>query len=227
MVRKASFFPVKGVEILKNRSGFTLIELLIVIAIIAILAAILFPVFAQARNAAKKTACSSNFNQLGKASILYRNDNESKFPPSDYYTGKLYPPDKIFLQLMDRYAKSVELWSCPSDSDQRAPILERDIYADKPCTDKPCADYGRAFRSSYGLNFQYLSPLLAFPDRPYPEKDTVVGYPSKTLMALDSVLDRDTSGKPNGGGIFVVDPPCRIARVGNSNIDTFQPRPAS
>jgi len=59
-----------------NNKAFTLIELLVVIAIIAILAAILFPVFAQAKAAAKKTACLSNMNQMGLAEIMYASDND-------------------------------------------------------------------------------------------------------------------------------------------------------
>lgn len=66
----------------KRRSGFTLIELLIVIAIIAILAAILFPVFAAARERARTAACSSNVSQISKALKMYETDN-SKFPPID------------------------------------------------------------------------------------------------------------------------------------------------
>ena len=62
------------------RSGFTLIELLVVIAIIAILAAILFPVFAQAKAAAKKIGCLSNFNQVTKGMMLYFSDNDDAFP---------------------------------------------------------------------------------------------------------------------------------------------------
>ncbi|MER3496610.1 MAG: hypothetical protein C4320_07440, partial [Armatimonadota bacterium] len=61
------------------RRGFTLIELLVVIAIIAILAAILFPVFAQAKEAAKKTQCLSSLKQLNSAMILYAGDSDDSF----------------------------------------------------------------------------------------------------------------------------------------------------
>jgi prepilin-type N-terminal cleavage/methylation domain-containing protein/prepilin-type processing-associated H-X9-DG protein len=66
------------------RPGFTLIELLVVIAIIAILAAILFPVFAQAREKARQTACLSNQKQIGTAFMLYIQDYDEFFPPTDY-----------------------------------------------------------------------------------------------------------------------------------------------
>ena len=65
-----------------TKHGFTLIELLVVIAIIAILAAILFPVFAQAREKARQTSCLSNLKQIGTAMQLYVDDNHERFPPA-------------------------------------------------------------------------------------------------------------------------------------------------
>src|SRR5882724_3775291 len=73
--RKSVMFAKKD-----SRRAFTLIELLVVIAIIAILAAILFPVFAQAKEAAKKTACLSNTKQIALGLQMYMNDNDDSYP---------------------------------------------------------------------------------------------------------------------------------------------------
>src|SRR5579862_4993311 len=104
--------------------AFTLIELLVVIAIIAILAAILFPVFAQAKEAAKKTACLSNSKQLGLAMMMYCNDNEDTMPGllagvTPINGGTIYwiPYD----QQIAAYVKNWQIFKCPDDSNGSAP----------------------------------------------------------------------------------------------------------
>jgi len=123
----------------KDRRGFTLIELLVVIAIIAILAAILFPVFAKAREQAKKAACTSNVKQLGLAWMMYVQDYDETFPPTNStqsapgntewepYPGGPFPCkpcrprnkvtklpyDPRFFALP--YIKNLDLFKCPSD----------------------------------------------------------------------------------------------------------------
>ena len=90
------------------RRGFTLIELLVVIAIIAILAAILFPVFAQAREAARKTQCLSNTRQLGMAFAQYFTDYDEQFPyirKADAWPYTIQP-----------YLRSTKMLRCPNDA---------------------------------------------------------------------------------------------------------------
>jgi len=84
-----------------NRKGFTLIELLVVIAIIAILAAILFPVFAQAKEAAKKTQCLSNQKNLSLAILMYANDSDDTFPNGQDGVRTDYPCDSTVGQQVD------------------------------------------------------------------------------------------------------------------------------
>jgi prepilin-type N-terminal cleavage/methylation domain-containing protein len=68
----------------RRRNAFTLIELLVVIAIIAILAAILFPVFAHAREKARQTSCLSNAKQLGTATMMYVQDYDETYPKAEF-----------------------------------------------------------------------------------------------------------------------------------------------
>jgi prepilin-type processing-associated H-X9-DG protein/prepilin-type N-terminal cleavage/methylation domain-containing protein len=93
------------------RRFFTLIELLVVIAIIAILAAILFPVFAQARAKARQTACLSNTKQIGLAVMMYAQDyDETLVPLTIGTTGSGLA---VFNQLLDPYVKNQGIWACP------------------------------------------------------------------------------------------------------------------
>ena len=92
------------------RRAFTLIELLVVIAIIAILAAILFPVFAQAKASAQAVSCMSNERNLGVAMQLYLNDYEDHFVPAAYGTEAGF---FIWHDLIDPYVKNKQVWVCP------------------------------------------------------------------------------------------------------------------
>lgn len=106
-----------------KRKGFTLIELLVVIAIIAILASILFPVFARARENARRSSCQSNLKQIGLGLLQYAQDNDESMPyiyggcvnrgctgtPSDIYNGYLWQ-DVIY-----PYVKSEGVFNCPSE----------------------------------------------------------------------------------------------------------------
>ncbi|MCW5934328.1 MAG: DUF1559 domain-containing protein [Fimbriimonadia bacterium] len=89
-----------------KRRGFTLIELLVVIAIIAILAAILFPVFAQAREKARQTQCLSNQKQIAPAVMMYLNDYDEFFPQSQYGGGSTNIPQQAWYSLIWPYVKN-------------------------------------------------------------------------------------------------------------------------
>jgi len=94
----------------KHSRGFTLIELLVVIAIIAILAAILFPVFARAREQARKTSCLSNLKQIGLACHMYAQDYDELFPVDDHICN---PHLRLLNQIMP-YVKNYQIFYCPS-----------------------------------------------------------------------------------------------------------------
>jgi prepilin-type N-terminal cleavage/methylation domain-containing protein/prepilin-type processing-associated H-X9-DG protein len=104
----------------ERRRAFTLIELLVVIAIIAILAAILFPVFARARESARRISCASNLKQLGVAVQMYAQDFDEVLPYGQNWHGTSADLDKNYLLgnrvKLQPYIKNESVWHCPDDS---------------------------------------------------------------------------------------------------------------
>ncbi|MEZ0324353.1 MAG: prepilin-type N-terminal cleavage/methylation domain-containing protein [Fimbriimonas sp.] len=129
------------------RKGFTLIELLVVIAIIAILAAILFPVFARAKEAAKQTACLSNARQIGIANSMYVQDSDGMYPIHYAYNSQPragQPGHKGVEVLLGPYVKNgsnglMEIFKCPMDTG--GPYLAQDVPGSN--------SYWNAYGSSY------------------------------------------------------------------------------
>src|SRR5690554_1952004 len=112
---------------MRHRRGFTLIELLVVIAIIAILAAILFPVFARAREKARQTSCLSNVKQINLGILMYAQDWDEVLPP---YRWNQEPPSSVWIdrdnsaatnrhfwaQCVEPYLKNLDIMFCPSSA---------------------------------------------------------------------------------------------------------------
>jgi prepilin-type N-terminal cleavage/methylation domain-containing protein len=143
--------------------AFTLIELLVVIAIIAILAAILFPVFAQAKASAKATSCLSNQRNLGLAMVLYQQDYDDTFPLDAYATDTGFP---IWHDLVDPYVKNKQIWLCPGSS-----VSEKDASG--------------AQTTHFGFNADYLTTMaLDFSnfDGHTSVSATAVGSPAETVV---------------------------------------------
>ena len=111
----------------RSKNGFTLIELLVVIAIIAILAAILFPVFAQAREKARQTSCLSNNKQIGLATMMYIQDYDETFPAEPWFGNNRYDGVPVmgsgvagaspfnYKDELTPYIKSAQIWICPTN----------------------------------------------------------------------------------------------------------------
>ena len=175
------------------RHGFTLIELLVVIAIIAILAAILFPVFAKAKESGKRSACMGHLKQLGQAMKMYQDDYSGS-----YLTTALYAPDPLLkwghgdwarIMWKSGYTKGRSLFSCPGAANQ----LVASAQGTPPT------------KVGYGYN-EYIW-YAAHRGQPY-YKDSAIRDPKYTLLFADCYSNwlvhdwNDTDAKfPTGEGL--------------------------
>jgi len=152
---------------MKGQKGFTLIELLVVIAIIAILAAILFPVFARAREKARQASCLNNQKQWALAWQMYVQDYDEAIPPHcpRTWTDGSYEWDwnRLWYMVLEPYVKNREIRYCPSDN----------------------------YRSGYGINYGYNCYYLRTSDWGQPEGATKLGEitkPAETIIAGETKL---------------------------------------
>ncbi len=168
-----------------SRKGFTLIELLTVIAVIAVLAAILFPVFAEARAKARQTDCLSNTRQIGLAIAMYVQDYE-RYPmhsSSASTSPRTRWPDYIM-----PYTRNEAVFTCRSAS--------LDVFC-KQWAHAPARLYG-----GYGYNYQYLgNSRLA-----WTAAEAEIAAPADTIVVADTNGVRRDDGSV-GGGEYTVDPP--------------------
>jgi prepilin-type processing-associated H-X9-DG protein/prepilin-type N-terminal cleavage/methylation domain-containing protein len=197
-----------------RRSAFTLIELLVVIAIIAILAAILFPVFAQAREKARAISCVSNFKQGALAIEMYIQDYDETMVPVEYGCCSYNPDkgDRLWPQLVYPYTKNIQIDKCPSDAfnSNTTDLTDMGYTTSSNAIEQ---DYAFAITADFGFNYFYLSPLNTIPPDSIGNTTAFQGVglsaivrPANNIMLVDSVWNV-TNGTPNGGGNWLIETP--------------------
>lgn len=156
--------------------GFTLIELLVVIAIIAILAAILFPVFAKARDRAKATTCINNEKQIGLALTQYATDYGDIYPPERILTnGNWVLGSPTWKDALDPLIKSKDVWICPSN---------QFIWAPTGAAGKGKGDECGRFPRSYAYNGDIFYVNTTFQNRGVPL--SAFKSPAGTILFVES-----------------------------------------
>lgn len=138
------------------KNAFTLIELLVVVAIICLLTAILFPVFARARETARRSACQSNMKQLGLGVIQYCQDYDDRFP---FSTDGSADGSKGWAGRINTYVKNVDVFACPSDTNRGRPRISYAI-------NNNLGGYATYFIGTYGVyksvnQSQMIAPALS------------------------------------------------------------------
>jgi len=199
-----------------RRSGFTLVELLVVIAIIAVLAAIIFPVFARAREAARRTSCASNLRQLGLANSMYMDDNDGMYvAPSQPVGGA--PGARIWwMMLLQPYARNLNVIECPS-------FHERGWCRNENGCEAGVDQTYQRYRGGYGINFGYYcdGPQTWPPTGRYPtpasahesQIDDVTG----TILLADCLCVAADPGLRGGLGNYRHDPDPTPRHNGGNN----------
>ena len=197
----------------RRHAGFTLIELLVVIAIIAILAAILFPVFAQAREKARSVSCLSNNKQIGTAIYMYVQDYDETFP-MNFYMGQNGPApcvSVVWVNLVP-YIKNVQCYVCPSNPTAlNFPLAMSVIGFPPPCPSSPPINY-----ISYFPNFALVD--WGDPSNVFGPNN---GRPVKTLASLefpsDTAVFYDSTGTLPDAYFSIMDEPIQVRHSGAIN----------
>lgn len=196
-------------------------------AILGILAALMFPVLRSAVESAKSRACMNNFAQIGRALMLYEGDYDDYVPPVNWRNVNIANPeeDRTWVQTLLLYVGDFRVFQCPADSgrDQRPPPPQ-EVGSGGDAWKKY---YASSLRSNLGYNYLYLSPLVQLRTgqwQAFPMPAGRIANPSATIAFIDSVWDRSATGAPFGGGSWVVVPPCRykaLPQGGGQLTDTF------
>ena len=165
----------------KARSAFTLIELLVVIAIIAILAAILFPVFARARENARRSSCQSNLKQLALGIKQYTQDYDEKYP--NILAASAPNPGTGWGLAIQPYLKSEQIFQCPSDTATTPDSATIELRAEQPGYSDYYINYNLAGNDGGGIS------------------EAALDYSSNTILHGEdtAATARASANKPKGG----------------------------